>query len=605
MASAQTIGGSSTTGGMSIPGITPTVPTGTTAPTIPNATGAGSSATRSGAQQGSSSTSGTGAQGSTSTGQANPLATATTGQPSVNQAMPQSQYNAPVVGVLLSDGVSLPVYGAQLFTGAFAGTRAVDRPDYLIQPGDQIAINLFGAVNNGSVQTVDAGGNVFIVGVGPVRVQGIPQSQLQATITAAVGRVFTSAVSVYSAVSNAGSIGVFVSGEVNRPGRFIGGAHDSVLYYLTSAGGIDGLRGSFRNVTVRRNGQVVAEFDLYDFLQSGNAPPFRFEDGDVVFVSPRGPLVGAGGAVRDSFAFEAPAHQKMMTGADLLRLAHPMSNVTGAVVHGYRNGSPRASYFTLEEFSRVVLEDGDHVDFSVSGVLQTVTVNIQGNVPGPQVYVLPNGATLSQLLAKLPLQGTNVEPRWVHIQRPAVAAEQTKLIQQELYNLQKQVLTSSPPTNSAAQLATAQATLVSQFVTQVQQIQPDGNVAVYSNGQFQDLELQDNDVVVLPDRSDVVIVSGEVLSPGAMAHVSNATIRQYIDRAGSFAAHANKKRFVLRHQDGSAVVAGQNDRPLPGDEIVVLPTVGNENLQVFMDLSTLFFQLALASATVISVSHNL
>lgn len=536
---------------------------------------------------------------------ANPLAGATAGVPQVSQPATSQPYQAPMVQTTLTDGIPAPVYGDQLFTGSFAGTRPVDRPDYMIQPGDQVVVNLFGAVNNGGVQTVDASGNLFILGVGPVHVGGIPVSSLQSTVAAAIGRVFTNAVNVYATVSNAGSIGVFVAGDVNRPGRFIGGTHDSVLYYLTQAGGIDGLRGSFRNVTVRRDGQVVAEFDLYDFLQSGSAPPFRFQEGDVVFVSPRGSLVGATGFVREPYAFEAPPHEKVMTGADLLRLARPDSTVTGAVVHGYRNGAPRASFFTLEDFSRVVLADGDHVDFSSSGVLQTVTVSIKGEVQGPQYYVVPRGSTLSQLLAKIPLQGTEVEPRWVHIQRPSVALEQTKLIQAELYNLQKQVLTSSPPTNSAAQLATAQATLVTQFVNQAQNVQPDGNIAVYTNGQFQDVRLEDGDVVVLPNRTDVVIVSGEILSPGGLAHADNTTIEGYVNRAGGFSSHADKRRFVLRHPDGSAVVARGSDRPQPGDEIIVLPTVGNENLQVFMDMSQLLFQLALSSATVISVAHTL
>ena len=38
---------------------------------------------------------------------------------------------------------------------------------------------------------------------------------------------------------------------------------------------------------------------------------------------------------------------------------------------------------------------------------------------------------------------------------------------------------------------------------------------------------------------------------------------------------------------------------------MVLPTVGNERLQVFIDMTTLMFQLALSAATVISVSHSL
>ncbi len=167
------------------------------------------------------------------------------------------------------------------------------------------------------------------------------------------------------------------------------------------------------------------------------------------------------------------------------------------------------------------------------------------------------------------------------------------------------MLTSSPPTNSAAQLATAQATLINQFVTQAQTLTPDGNIAVYTNGQFHDMMLEDGDVVVLPNKTDVVLVTGEVESAGALAHVENMDIDGYVDRAGGFAAHANKKKFVLLHPDGSGVVAKPHDRPQPGDQVLVLPNVGNENLQVFIDLSQLLFQMVLSSATVISVSHSL
>ena len=208
---------------------------------------------------------------SSSSSTPNPLTGATAGAPSVNQPVPQTTFTPPQVLVNLSDGYPIPEFGTQLFSGSFAGTRPADRPDYLIQPGDQVVVNLYGAVNSGGTQTVDASGNVFIIGVGPVHVGGVAVSALQPTVSQAVGRVFTGAVSVYATVSNAGTIGVYVSGDVMRPGRYIGGSHDSILYYLNQSQGIDA-NGTYRAVTIRRSGQVVATYDLYDFLLNGVAP---------------------------------------------------------------------------------------------------------------------------------------------------------------------------------------------------------------------------------------------------------------------------------------------------------------------------------------------
>jgi len=541
------------------------------------------------------------ANGAASGVSANPLAGATAGSAGVGNAVSATQNSLQSIAgyINTTDGLLLPVFGTELFTGSFAGTRPADRPDYAIQPGDQVVVNLYGAVNNGGVQTVDASGNVFIVGVGPIHVAGVSAGGLQGVVTARIRQVFTSAVGVYATVSQAGSIGVYVSGDVTRPGRYLGGARDSVLFYLSQAGGIDAARGSFRNITVQRGGQIIARYDLYDFLLSGHTQPLHFEDGDVVLVAPRGAMVGVTGNVRNAFAFEAPAGTTRMTGADLLPITRLEPTVTGAALHGYRDGAPKAAYFTLPEFSRVVLADGDHVEFRADAFVDTVTVTVQGQIKGPSIYVMPRGSTLSQLLARIPLDGTDVEPRFVHVQRAEVAVEQKRAIQEALFNLQKQVLTSAPATTAAASLATAQATLVNQFVERAESAQPDGNIAVYSNGQFQDLRLQDADIVVLPNRTDVVIVAGEVLNPGALAHANDMTIEGYIGRAGGYASHANKKRYVLRHRDGSAEVAEANARPLAGDEIVVLPKIGSTSLQFITDMSQLLFQLALTTATVV------
>ena len=541
--------------------------------------------------------------GSTSSVPPNPLTGATAAVPGVSTATPATANLATSVAgyITTTDNSIMPVFGTELFLGSFAGTRPADRPDYVIQPGDQIAINLYGAINNGINQVVDATGNVFITGVGPVHVLGVRAADLQSTVSTAVRQVFTGAVGVYATVGQAGSIGVFVSGDVNRPGRYIGGAHDSILFFLSQAGGIDAARGSFRNISVRRKNSTVTNYDLYDFLLDGQVQPFNFQDGDVVFVAPRGAMVGVTGRVRNAYAFEAPAGAKTLVGADILPMARVEPTINGVALHGFRNGSPRSAYFTMQDFSRVVLSDGDHIDFLANSFNGIVTIDVVGEIKGPSVYALPRGATLSDLMKQIPLDGTDVDPRFVHIQRPTVAAEQKRAIEDALFNLQKQVLTSAPSTAEAAALATAQATLINQFVERAESVQPDGNIAVYSNGTFQDVRLQDGDMVLLPNKSDVVIVAGEVLNPGGLAHANNLTVQGYVDRAGGFAPHANKKKFVLRHRDGSAEVAERDTRPLPGDEIVVLPTIGSPYLQLAKDISTLLFQIALSTATVVKL----
>ena len=457
-------------------------------------------------------------------------------------------------------------------------------------------------MNVSGVQPVDATGNVLVPAVGPVPVAGLMANQLQAAIAARVRSFYTGAVGVYASVVQAGSIGVFVTGDVPRPGRYVGGAHDNVPFFLSQAGGVDPARGSFRMITVRRNNGVIATYDLYGFLLQGDLAPIRFQDGDVIFVGQRGAMIGVTGAVQNANAFEAPPGGRM-TGADLIPLARPAATVTSVALRGFRNGAPQSAYYTMKDFPRVILGEGDHVEFRSDAFVGNVTVKLSGEIRGPSVIVLPRGSMLSQLLARVPLEGTDVEPRFVHIQRPEVATEQKRALNEALFNLQKQVLTTAPLSAEQAQLATGQAVLINQFVARAQTVQPDGNIAVYTNGQFNDIRLRDGDTVILPNRTDVVIVTGEILNPGALAWADSASVKTYVGRAGGFAANANKRKIVIRHRDGSAEVGSPGTRPGPGDEVVVLPKVGSQWLILAKDLTQILFQIAVTAGTVVKLNQ--
>ncbi len=500
--------------------------------------------------------------------------------------------------ITTADGISAQVYGTGLFTGAIAAARAVDRPDYVLQPGDQVAVHVYGAVNADTVQAIGSDGHLFLPGIGAVQAEGVTAGSLQSTLSTAIHRVYTSNVSVYTTVVVAGTLGVFVAGDVRRPGRYAGARGDSVLFFLDQAGGIDPARGSFRNVIVQRNGQTVARYDLYQFLLGGRIEPFKFEEGDVVFVAQRGAMVAATGATRNAFAFEAPQGSQTLTGADIMALARPEATTNSVALHGIRDGNPLAAYYAAKDFTSVVLRDGDHADFRSDTFSETITVTVHGDIKGPTTFVLPRNATLSQLLARISLEGTDVSPRYIHLQRAEVAAQQKAALAQSVYDLQKQVLTYSPITPETAQIQASQASLINQFAAQVNAAQPTGNVVVYTNGVFHDVRFKDGDVVVMPNKTDVVLVTGEVLAPGGFIAAPEESIRKYVARAGGFSPNANRHRVVVHHLDGSAEIAGPDTRPQPGDEVVIVPKVSGPYFQMIKDISTLVFQMALSVATV-------
>ncbi len=501
-----------------------------------------------------------------------------------------------------ADGAIAQVYGTQLFSGAFSAARPTKDSSYLIQPGDQIAVRIYGAINVDAVQTVDTSGALFIQGIGPVNVANAPASQLQARLTEALRGVYNDSVGVYVDVLQGGSIGVFLAGDVNRPGRYLGSPGDSVLYFLDQAGGIDATRGSFRQVSVRRDGQTVASYDLYDFMTEGRLANFNFRNGDVIYVGRRGPMVVVTGEAGNAYAFEAAPGQTSLSGAELITLARPAATVTSVGVTRVRDGLAQGEYFPLADFASSRLGAGDRVEMRSEIFTQTVSISLIGDMMGPSIMVLPRGARLSDLLARVPLDQTDIERTYVHIERRSVAQRQKEALDRSLDSLLRAALTTPTSSPEGATAAAQQSDQIASFVELARQAQPAGKVAVYIDDQFHDLQLEDGDRVIFPRRTDVVIVAGEVLNPGAFVHAGNLRIRDYVDRAGGYAANANRSRFALRRPDGSARIVRANDRPRPGDEIVIVPSFSDRRMIMFRELTQIAFQIATTAAAVINIT---
>ena len=211
---------------------------------------------------------------------------------SAQQAPAAASSATPATGATGADSSGVTPFGASLFAGNFSGQREDGlNEDYQVLPGDRVMVNVWGSATINDVFVVDAQGNIFLPGVGPVRLAGVPARELTQAVRREVAQRFRSGFEVYTNLLTASPVAVFVTGAVPRPGRYAGIASDSVLVYLDQAGGIDARSGSYRNVQLLRAGQVVAELDLYDFLLRGTLPTPQLRDGDTLLVGRRGPSV--------------------------------------------------------------------------------------------------------------------------------------------------------------------------------------------------------------------------------------------------------------------------------------------------------------------------
>ena len=493
-------------------------------------------------------------------------------------------------------------FGEKLFEGGFEGEREDGlNPDYLVRPGDHITLRMWGAVDYADVVVVDAQGNIFVPNIGPIRVAGIRNGDLTSRIRRAVATVFTQNVNVYTNLEGTSPVIVYVTGYVKAPGSFAGVSSDSLLYFLSRAGGVAPRQGSYRRVTVRRGDEILQEVDLYGFLLQGVLPRLQFMDGDTIVVRPRGGSVEVSGSVRNEYQFEIS--KDGVSGRQVADMARPEAGVSHASIRGYRSGNPYSDYMSFSEFLSESVHDGDRVEFHIDQHQPTMMVSVRESHLGPSRIAVERGTTLIALLNNVEVDPELADTASIFLRRRSVMRRQKQALEESLTRLETTVLGATSQTDAESAIRIQEAELIAKFVERARQVEPQGILVVTQDGAVADLRLQPEDVVVIPERSRVVLVSGEVMAPQALVYVPGDGLEDYLARVGGYTERADESKLMIRRRNGE-VVQGDLDggkNPIKireGDELVIFPKVPVKNLQVAATVSEILFRLAAITSTV-------
>ncbi len=506
-----------------------------------------------------------------------------------------------------SANLNSDTFGANLFTGSFARQGATQfNPDYAVASGDTIQTRFWGAFAYDATLTVDPKGNIFLPHVGPVPVLGVRNQDLQRVVDSAVGKVFRANVNSYASLAAAQPVRIFVSGFVNRPGLYSGTSMDGLLHFLDQSGGIDPERGSFLNVQVKRGGQTRATVNLYDFLLQGSMPMMQLADGDVIFVAPRQNTVKVGGLAENAKRFEF--NDSTRTVADLMKIAKPRAQATHARVIRNTGTVKNTEYYPLADAANVTLENGDEIDFTADKKIGTITVRLEGEHQSAQEYVLPYGTKLGELVKQIEFSERS-DTSSLQLFRQSVKDRQKAMLLASLKNLESASLTARSGTSDESRLRKEESELILQWVERAKKIEPSGQVFIAQSATRDELLLQNGDILRVPAKDGLVLVSGEVLFPNAIVFDAPLRIDDYIRRAGGYTQNADASRVLVAHRDGSFDEASEGDRGFfsnadnrqiirPGDEVLVLPKIETKSRQIWKDMTQILFQIAVSAKVI-------
>ena len=490
------------------------------------------------------------------------------------------------------------MFGEQLFRGAFSTTSGSTFNDsYTINPGDNVQVRMWGAYQYAATMTVDPQGNIFLPNVGPVRIAGVSNGNLQNVVESAVKRIYRSNVGVYASLEQAQPVKVFVTGFVEQPGYYGGLAADSVLSYLDRAGGVDPERGSYIDIQIRRNGSLVQQVNLYDFLLAGKLQPFAFQDGDVITVAPQKKTFQVSGQVQNAYTFEFNVSD--LTIGDVLSVANPAANATNVSITRSAGRAQTAEYYTLAEAQNVPVNNGDQLVVTSDRYAGTIAVQVKGAHTGNGAMILPYGARLKDIIPQLqPSPLANMTHLTIY--RDSIAEQQKRLINKSLDRLEEMTLATQSTTREEAALRQDDANLVKQFIAKARNVQPTGQLVVVPNS-WQEVILQQGDVIEIPEQTSVISVNGQVRAQGALTFNPDFTVGDYIAKSGGFDDNADTNEILIIHQNGVNEVVNTAYRIQQGDEIMVLPKVKTKRVEITRGVSQIIYQLAVAAKVILDL----
>ncbi len=301
-----------------------------------------------------------------------------------------------------SVGRALPLFGQSLFVQPPSTFSPIDRfqvpSDYILGPGDELQIKVWGQVEADLRVIVDRSGQIYIPQVGEISVVGIHYGDLEEHLKRDISRVFKN-FNITATIGRLRAIQVVVVGHARYPGTYTISSLSTLVNAIFSSGG-PGPQGSLRHIQVRRDGVTITDFDFYDLLIQGDkSKDVRLVPGDVLYIPHVGPLVAIAGSVNMPAIYEMKDNSTLN---DLIETAGDLSNVADTskiTIDRFADQARKTLEFPFDEQSRnLPLKDGDIVRvFSIVPRFEN-TVTLRGNVANPGRYPWKPGMRVRDLI---------------------------------------------------------------------------------------------------------------------------------------------------------------------------------------------------------------
>ena len=454
----------------------------------------------------------------------------------------------------LSISSDLELFGADFFKTFQTSFMPINEPNpdssYTLDNGDILKIQLIGQINVIETVKINRDGTVNIYDIGKVNVAGLSVADASKIIKSRVDSVLIGT-DVYVNLEEIRDVNVLVSGNAQNPGIYTLTGNSNILHALTVAGGVNEY-GSYREINLVRNGNIIETLDVYDLLIDGNySLSKRLRSGDVIFVESRKNVISIDGAVKRSAKYEVADDEfldSVIRFSNGIKQTADLENISlNRLLDGTLKSLPIRN---VSQFSSIKPIEGDLIyirEYSYR------SATIRGAVNKPGKYTMAAGETIDDLVIKA--------GGFTDIAYPfgtVYENKDAKLINQKAQQLLYEEFLDN--IIALSQLNIGQnfdLTPILTLTAEIKNTEPSGRVVVNvsnsSNNEFEKVQIKDGDELIIPEISNNVYVYGEISTEGSVIYSPNQDVEYFVDKSGGFKKFADVNSIYILHPNGESV----------------------------------------------------
>jgi len=438
------------------------------------------------------------------------------------------------------------VFGSEFFNSMQTSFMPVSAPNlddsYVLDFGDTLRIQLIGQQDSINSYQLGRDGSINLPDIGQVNLAGLSLGEASKLIKLKVSQAFIGTDSFIS-LENIRDVSVLLAGDVFNPGVYTLSGSSNLLHAVNVGGGISEF-GSYRSIKLIRNDKVIETLDIYDVLVNGKFTPInRLRTGDVIFVDPRSNVITLEGAFKRPFKYELLAQETIF---DAIGYANGLSkdaDLSNMFIYRIIDGKVKTiSIDTISQFNNVASRDEDRVYIRKAAFRNVI---IEGAVLRPGNYKMVEGQSVFDLIKEAGGYTENAFPHGA-IYLNKEAEEINKKALEKLYDdyldglieiLQKSI-------------GEVDVTSLVSLSEQIRDSEPNGRIIIDLLNESNQILLQDQDYLLIPEKNNNIFIFGEVFNEGALLYKTGADLYYYLDRASGLKDQANSKSIFIMHPNG-------------------------------------------------------